>query len=636
MSGRTTGFVIFSMAVGNVFAQETASDTARIQASSLVQIAKHLKSERLHHVPDESVTQPEGLVIGWDDPDEVLTITDAYTLHGDLTIAGRGVLNLQDADFVIDGDILITNEGRLNVTGGSFTVVQEYIYEHDAVVAENGRAFFSGVDFQSSGQSWSIAVAGTATYGMDASEVSDGFITAVLLDEAEADISDTQTPGEFLCMGENNIAFNGCDFLLFWIVLPDSSIVEASLPDDLDAASWTFSDDEPGVDAIPYSVRIDSCTNMMWGLISVDGSQAAFRDTEFRTIGLMFRSPDSTTVSNITNDSHHIDDTINAADRTLRLIDCDVQTWNFYPTAESNVTFENCIFGEVLTQENARATVINSVCDGTGGYFGAFQNSFIVVLQSYIQSQVITHDSTVLVAAASAFTGSEVDADQSSVMLIINTPMLVEPEAHASSIIFETRLPPVEGPVDAVVPIPGTMRILSGPENPIELVGYKIEYSAATDPPIWYATDGFHTESVHDDVLASWNTSGLSPGGYGLRLTFWHSFGDSLSVDSWARLDANTFVATAARIPIAFALGQNYPNPFNAETIIPFSLPEAAGVRLRIYNLQGREISTIVDGPFQMGEHSVRFDAGNLPSGVYFYRLQADTYSETRRFVLFK
>jgi len=86
--------------------------------------------------------------------------------------------------------------------------------------------------------------------------------------------------------------------------------------------------------------------------------------------------------------------------------------------------------------------------------------------------------------------------------------------------------------------------------------------------------------------------------------------------------------------PAHYSLSQNYPNPFNPTTNIAYSLPQAARVRLRVFDVLGREVATLVDGPEQPGAHEATLDAGRLASGVYFYRIEAGTFVDTKRMVL--
>lgn len=85
-----------------------------------------------------------------------------------------------------------------------------------------------------------------------------------------------------------------------------------------------------------------------------------------------------------------------------------------------------------------------------------------------------------------------------------------------------------------------------------------------------------------------------------------------------------------------FELSQNFPNPFNPTTVISYRLPIYGFVTLKVYDVLGREVQTLVNERQNIGNHSVTFKAFNLASGVYFYRLQAGSYSQTRKLVLLK
>ncbi len=85
-----------------------------------------------------------------------------------------------------------------------------------------------------------------------------------------------------------------------------------------------------------------------------------------------------------------------------------------------------------------------------------------------------------------------------------------------------------------------------------------------------------------------------------------------------------------------YSLSQNYPNPFNPTTQISFNLPKAGNVELKVFNTLGQEVSTLINGTLTAGQHIVSFDAHNLASGIYFYRLSAGTYASTLKMVLMK
>ena len=88
--------------------------------------------------------------------------------------------------------------------------------------------------------------------------------------------------------------------------------------------------------------------------------------------------------------------------------------------------------------------------------------------------------------------------------------------------------------------------------------------------------------------------------------------------------------------PLTFVLEQNYPNPFNPSTLIKYSVPENGFVKLSVYNLVGEEVNLLVSGQVDAGFYEIEFDATALASGIYFYRLQAGNFVETKKMVLMK
>ncbi len=89
-------------------------------------------------------------------------------------------------------------------------------------------------------------------------------------------------------------------------------------------------------------------------------------------------------------------------------------------------------------------------------------------------------------------------------------------------------------------------------------------------------------------------------------------------------------------IPVVYTLDQNYPNPFNPTTNIRYSIPEAAKVTLKVFNLLGQEVATLVNEQQQAGKFIAKFEANRLASGVYFYKLEAGKFSETKKMMLLK
>lgn len=583
-------------------------------------------------ITTSALRQSPQWIIGQDDPNQIVEVNAPMRYDGDIIIVNDGQLIVRRTDFTLNGDLQIAGNGRAQFVDASLTIVQDYSYEHEAIVAQNGLLDLEHVAFQASGQSWSVGLVGEASYRLSHSTITDGFITTAAFESASIHVDHTKTAGEFLCFGDNPASFSTSDVVLFWLVLPDSSIVDSTLPEDSLLVDWSFPDES--AHGIPYSAKIDSCTSVQWGLISRTGSTATFRNTHFRVIGLYFESPDSLAVDGMVNGSTHVDDIVPAADRTLHLINSSVDTWNFYTALSAKLSLDNCIFGEALAMDSSKVTILNSVCDGSGGYIGAMNKSFLIVFGSLIKSQVTSRQNAVLVGANSSFTGGELDADEESIMFLANTTYAAPPQAHNGASIFEAQLGPVDGVVDSEIPLVGTARLLRGPESPLEFRGYRVDYRPQNG--VWRPVHDKRTTPVFNDLLATWRTFNLQPGPYDLRLSLFHNFGDSISLDSYGRLSLNTFVSENNAHPAATRLLQNSPNPFNPATMITYELSQSGPVHILIYNSLGQVVDRIDKQTENAGSHQVRIDASAWPAGAYYYKLQTPAFVDVRSMTLVK
>ena len=163
----------------------------------------------------------------------------------------------------------------------------------------------------------------------------------------------------------------------------------------------------------------------------------------------------------------------------------------------------------------------------------------------------------------------------------------------------------------------------------------------------------------HQVIFDIWELSGIAQGGITPRLFYGHPGGDmdndgkdeylfvnySSDFSVWEddayvfmiEIDQVTGVATNTNlIPNNISLRQNYPNPFNPSTVIEFGLPEASNVKLVVYDMLGREVTTLVNENLPAGTHLSNFDASNLSAGTYFYTLSVGNKSETNKMILLK
>jgi hypothetical protein len=108
------------------------------------------------------------------------------------------------------------------------------------------------------------------------------------------------------------------------------------------------------------------------------------------------------------------------------------------------------------------------------------------------------------------------------------------------------------------------------------------------------------------------------------------------SSDNAFSVDGPTGVSGSVNLITAYGLSQNYPNPFNPTTNFEFRVAEYGFVSIKVYDVLGREVKILVNEERPAGSYKVIFDAGDLSSGVYFYKMQAGSFTDTKKFILLR
>ena len=164
---------------------------------------------------------------------------------------------------------------------------------------------------------------------------------------------------------------------------------------------------------------------------------------------------------------------------------------------------------------------------------------------------------------------------------------------------------------------------------------------------------GDHVGYGITDADGNYSIMGIAPGKYSIAVDV-PGFTSSTTVQANPTYDINGFPIVntgvsfiidavlkvveehAQNVPTEFLLQQNFPNPFNPITTIRFSISSEEATMLKVYDVLGREVQTLVNEPLKAGNYSVRFDASRFSSGVYFYRLQTGNFVETKKMLLTK
>ena len=470
------------------------------------------------------------IVVGFPDSNEVRVISGTHSHQGRIIVLNNGTLILDSADFTLRGDIFVLNHGTLRVRKGRLTIPQQFAYQYGAQVLNDGRIEFDTCRAQYGGLSWGVGVTDSAAFHVNTCTLRLGFTTVSLAGHAQVDYVGSDFSSEYVVFDSSRLHVSRCDTALVWLGFPSGSVVDVTLPGaDTTLTHWEIHDSMSGVSGIGYAVTLDTLTGALWGCFPQPGCSVTVRDSRMRTTGLLIPGPDSVYMSGLVNNQQYTDYTLPLADRQFRLVNTYLSTWNLYPTDSVNFVLESSVFGEMLAMGARKAVIQNSICDGSGGYIGAEGTSQLLFILSMIETQVVSRDRSIVFGAASTIRFGSVNATDASVMLLAFCSSEFDPRPYDTSVVYLCDYAiPSWASVDTVCPITGTADIQPGPQNPLRFGSYRFSYASADSQTTWHPIGVAHTTPVHNDSLEAWDTHGLAPGPYILKMTLTNSYGDSI------------------------------------------------------------------------------------------------------------
>lgn len=271
----------------------------------------------------------------------------------------------------------------------------------------------------------------------------------------------------------------------------------------------------------------------------------------------------------------------------------------------------------------------------SGSY--AFGDTVLLVLEYLYVGDLSSQDDTVKLFINPDLSGPEPAAD------------LVSPAGNSDiqvgSIDLRQGSTPLHAQVDGI-----RVTNLWGNIVPVELASFTAYAGGNTVTLNWSTATELNNSGF--DVLRQsadnqWNKIGFVPGfgtsteshSYSFvdeRLSSGHYAYRLKQIDFDGSSDLSKLVNVEIINPAEYNLSQNYPNPFNPNTTIKFSIPEASNVTLKVFNTLGEEVTVLVNRTMEAGTHEVNFEASQFNSGIYFYRLDAGTFSKVKKMTLLK
>jgi len=562
-------------------------------------------------------------------PDDSLIITGNYTFDGTIIILNNGILRFKNADATINGDIIVYGyHAVLTADSSTLHFPQLYIYNRYMLVAGNGQVTYNNTTLDYSYLSHGLTITDSAKMIMN-HVTNFGFTTCGLSKKPTLTINGTNLGGEFILSDQANVSISNADTVLVWHQIPAGGVLDFSFPQPDTVQTYSFNDTTPGVSGIGYSVTLNTCYHVMWGLMPTTGSDVKISNSTMRTIGVWFQGNDTVEVTGLVDNSFYTDFTADLTDKNLQLINTNVQTWSIYSFDKTNISISNCTLGEVGAQNESQINTITSFLDGSGGYWWSTDSAFATGYFSY-STMVRSEKNSMFLFAYSTLVFGTASAIDHSILFVLQCNLPSDPVPYNESEVWMANISsPDTGNVDKLIPITGSAWIeKTATSNLMDFGSYRVFYQKPGDTS-WISLTFSKTEINHD-TLAIWNTNGFIAGTYTLKLDLYDNAPDSNNIEALKSVTLQT-TTSVNKIKSGFN-SEIIPNPFSENATVEFYLSYPVEVEISVLDDYGRIMRTTeIKGT--SGINYFEMTEAELSSGIYFYTIKTSDYTEVKKFI---
>lgn len=559
-------------------------------------------------------------------PHDTLTISGTYFNDGPIFVVNDGVLIFENSQATINGDLAVTNSAKVFATNSSLYFPQQYFYQRNLIAVNDAKVQFTNTSLNYSGLSHNLAIIDSASVQYQNVNVI-GFTTTGLYGQPSFVIDTCNLVGEIILTDEATVNISKGDTVLLWHQFPEGSVIHRSFPDGADVAQYDFNSTSTGVSGISYSVSVTNCTNVMWGLMPVNGSYVTIDSSNLRAIGAWFLHSDVANVSGLVDGSYYENSSNLFSDRNLQLNQTSVTTWSIYPMDTSTITMSNCILGEIGTEQHSTLSAQDIFVDGSGGYFWATDQSFLVAALSAFTCTVRSEGTGIIVVAYSGITNGTPEATSNSILILVQDGFTQSPQLYDGSEVWVMNLDnPASAVVNSSIEINGSAYIHRTAISLLPTFDHYQLFYQSVGSTTWIPVSAEENISVDDGLLATWNTYGISPGLYNLNLVMKDNFGDSVVATNTINLLPNF---TGVQQNDSGSSIEFYPDPASDEVYI--SGLQNKFTSCKIVNDRGetmREIS------LQKNENQILMSVADLPSGLYTMIFSGNSRPVSKAFII--
>jgi len=525
----------------------------------------------------EEIFHDGPIYVGYGQPDEVMEIGADTIFHqnGDIAVGGNGTLLINGGTLRLNGHLYIAGNASAIVDGGNFHIEGHYT---NIYVIENGRfqvfnnALLHYVQFYTS-QHYIIAWGNGHVQIHNSTVDCDGSVefihlkehasyeaidveyrhwkTWYLWDDASLNLENISLAGDIVFYDRPTMSFKNTDVIMPWLYFGDGAVVNIEFPrpdTPWDPITMTLDNNLPGVSGIPWTLSIDNCRGIAWGVNPYPGSDVTISNSDLTMVLYRFKGEGIHRLDGIMVADSFYEDLIfperphyieelwvkrakpPTPDRYFRLKDTRVNWWKVDVCDTAELHGNGIVFSEMVVRDESRTFLTDSVCEGQTIHLGAIDDAFIHFDNGEVWTYISVWQNAVMVLSDSLVDWmkgyedhgfiyqTENIAHGDSRLYCLNTFFREQPEAFDSAVVMTAFIDPLDyAKTDETIAVTGSAWIETGPGSAVEFDRYELAWSSS-DSAEWTLIHQSQSP-IYEGVLGNWDTSGMPQGDYRLRLS---------------------------------------------------------------------------------------------------------------------
>jgi hypothetical protein len=477
------------------------------------------------------------LIIGDAPPNEVLYVgPDTRHFHsGNVHIKNSGTLWVDGGEFHLQGkntNIYAKHRAKMVFNNGAILhYEQAYVSQHRIIAKNSARIELSDTHVNCDGSIEFVELWDNARFTA-ANTTYDDWTTWYVYNRANLTLDSVTYAGDIVFYDSPTIRIKNTSTVMPWLHFPTGAAVDTEFPAPKlwPPISKTINNDQPGFSGIPWSLEIQDCIHVLWGIHPTPGSDVTIRNTNPLTMVLfpfmgagVFEAGDV-----FQNETYYDDVIVPISDRRLRLVDTRVTWWKVDARERATLVADNLIFSEMMIHNRGKVFATNSICEGQTVHMGAKDNGFVYFKDGEVWTFVSTWQKATMILENTRVDWTKGDfiyqtrniAHGRSRLYSLNTTFEgYLPEAVDAALAMYARIEfPAENQTVAkgLIPVYGSAWIKKGLLGAHRFKRYELAYASGGSSD-WRLIK-ISRLPLHSGALGWWNTSALPAGMYQLRL----------------------------------------------------------------------------------------------------------------------